>query len=326
VAITGHAWLDAVLAIAVGMLVFWLLLVAMLALSRPQGPMLRAALPLLPDLVRLLHRLAADRQVPFGARARIVLLMIYLAIPIDLSPDFIPVLGYADDAIIITLVLRSVVRRAGLSAVRGHWPAATTASPPSNGSRGCLTPTVGLADQPNHERSKMSDIARDLGITMAVFADLLDPPPVCRDPVGWVTDSLGEFWWSGQRRNQFDPDARRDSPRRTQYRSSPRRSARSLGTPPVPGGVGSGVGAPVASISATSSASRASMAANVRTAASSKETSSWPAVACRIFAMVWTVTPHPLAYAESVEREGGASAAKWGAMRASGGLWSSQSP
>jgi hypothetical protein len=41
---TGHAWLDAVLAIAVGMLVFWLLLVAMLALSRPQGPMLPAAL------------------------------------------------------------------------------------------------------------------------------------------------------------------------------------------------------------------------------------------------------------------------------------------
>jgi uncharacterized membrane protein YkvA (DUF1232 family) len=80
--------------------------------------MLRAALRLLPDLVRLLHRLAADRHVPFGARARIVLLMIYLAIPIDLIPDFIPVLGYADDAIIVTLVLRSVVPRAGLNAVR----------------------------------------------------------------------------------------------------------------------------------------------------------------------------------------------------------------
>jgi uncharacterized membrane protein YkvA (DUF1232 family) len=91
-------------------------------LSRPQGPMLRAALPLLPDLVRLLHRLAADRQVPFGARARIVLLMIYLAIPIDLSPDFIPVLGYADDAIIVAAALRSVARRAGSDALDKHWP------------------------------------------------------------------------------------------------------------------------------------------------------------------------------------------------------------
>ena len=37
-------------------------------------------------------------------------------------PDFIPVLGYADDAIIVAAVLRSVVRRAGLEAVRAHWP------------------------------------------------------------------------------------------------------------------------------------------------------------------------------------------------------------
>ena len=46
----------------------------------------------------------------------------YALSPIDLIPDFIPILGYADDAIIVTAVLRSVVRRAGLDAVRAHWP------------------------------------------------------------------------------------------------------------------------------------------------------------------------------------------------------------
>lgn len=42
--------------------------------------------------------------------------------PFDLIPDFIPVIGYADDAIIVAAVLRSVVRRAGADAVRRHWP------------------------------------------------------------------------------------------------------------------------------------------------------------------------------------------------------------
>lgn len=42
--------------------------------------------------------------------------------PFDLIPDFVPVLGYADDAIIVIAVLRSTVRRAGLDAVRQHWP------------------------------------------------------------------------------------------------------------------------------------------------------------------------------------------------------------
>ena len=48
--------------------------------------------------------------------------MVYLATPFDLIPNFIPVLGYADDAIIVTAALRAVVRRAGLEAVRRHWP------------------------------------------------------------------------------------------------------------------------------------------------------------------------------------------------------------
>lgn len=70
----------------------------------------------------MLRRLAADRRLVWSVRTLLVLLMLYLASPIDVIPDFIPVLGYADDAILVTLVLRLVVRRAGRDAVRGHWP------------------------------------------------------------------------------------------------------------------------------------------------------------------------------------------------------------
>lgn len=49
-----------------------------------------------------------------------MLLRIYLASPIDLVPDFLPVIGYADDAVVVALVLRSVVRRAGREALARH--------------------------------------------------------------------------------------------------------------------------------------------------------------------------------------------------------------
>ncbi len=84
--------------------------------------MLREAMRLLPDVIRLIHRLAADKTLPRGVRIRLGLLLAYLAMPIDLIPDFIPILGYADDAIIVTATLRSVVQGAGLDAVRAKWP------------------------------------------------------------------------------------------------------------------------------------------------------------------------------------------------------------
>jgi uncharacterized membrane protein YkvA (DUF1232 family) len=117
---TGHSWVDAVIAAGSGLLLSWLLLVGALAWRRPRGPLLQEALGLLPDLLRLLRRLAADRDAPLGSRVKVGLLLVYLAVPIDLIPDFIPVLGYADDAILVSLVLRSVVRHAGLDTVRRH--------------------------------------------------------------------------------------------------------------------------------------------------------------------------------------------------------------
>jgi uncharacterized membrane protein YkvA (DUF1232 family) len=108
--------------VALGLALTYLVLLSALLVARPKGNLLGEALRLLPDLVRLLRRLASDRSVPRAARARLWLLLGYLAIPIDLVPDFVPVLGYADDAIIVSLVLRSVVRRAGAPVVRRHWP------------------------------------------------------------------------------------------------------------------------------------------------------------------------------------------------------------
>jgi len=61
------------------------------------------SLRLLPDLVRLLRRLAADPTLPRGVRIRLGLLVVYLASPIDLIPDFVPVLGYADDALVVAI-------------------------------------------------------------------------------------------------------------------------------------------------------------------------------------------------------------------------------
>ncbi|HEY6746865.1 MAG TPA: DUF1232 domain-containing protein [Mycobacteriales bacterium] len=117
----GLWWQVAIGAIA-ALLLAWIVLVAALAVARPRGGLLTEALRILPDTLRLVRRLAADPALPRGVRVRLGLLLAYLAMPIDLIPDFIPVLGYADDAIVVTAVLRTVVRRAGIGAVRAHWP------------------------------------------------------------------------------------------------------------------------------------------------------------------------------------------------------------
>jgi len=119
---TGHAWLDVIISVSAALVLSWLALIVALAIRRPKGSLLKEALRLLPNLLRLLKRLTTDRTLPTGGRVRVALLFIYLAIPIDLIPDFIPVLGYADDAIIVVLVLRSVCRRLSPEELRAAWP------------------------------------------------------------------------------------------------------------------------------------------------------------------------------------------------------------
>ncbi|TLM82656.1 DUF1232 domain-containing protein [Pseudarthrobacter sp. NamE2] len=116
---------EIIAGIAVGILLPYAVLLLMLwlyARRNPETATLKDALRLLPDLLRLVRRLAADRTLAVGIRVRLVLLLAYLLSPIDLVPDFVPVIGYADDAVIVALVLRSVIKRAGAEAVRRHWP------------------------------------------------------------------------------------------------------------------------------------------------------------------------------------------------------------
>jgi uncharacterized membrane protein YkvA (DUF1232 family) len=63
-----------------------------------------------------------DPTLPRGVRWRLSALLVYLLLPIDLVPDFIPVVGCADDAVVVALALRAVVRVAGVEALERHWP------------------------------------------------------------------------------------------------------------------------------------------------------------------------------------------------------------
>jgi uncharacterized membrane protein YkvA (DUF1232 family) len=99
----------------------WAALLIALAVARPDGATLRDAMRVLPDTIALVRRLAADPQLPRSVRRTLWVLGGYLALPFDLVPDFIPVLGYADDAIVVALALRRVVRAAGVGALERHW-------------------------------------------------------------------------------------------------------------------------------------------------------------------------------------------------------------
>ena len=117
-----NEWWTIPLGVVGGLVLIWGVLVAALWLTKPGEYDLREALRLLPDLIRLVKRMATDPETPRGVRVRLALLLVYLALPVDLIPDFVPVLGYADDAIIVALVMRSVTRSAGPGALAKHWP------------------------------------------------------------------------------------------------------------------------------------------------------------------------------------------------------------
>lgn len=117
-ALTGLQWVLATIGLALA--VYLVLILALVLAGRRTDA--RALAGFIPDCVVLFRRLLTDPRISGWRRATLIALIAYLAMPIDFVPDFIPVAGQLDDAIIVALVLRIVLKGAGPKLLEEHWP------------------------------------------------------------------------------------------------------------------------------------------------------------------------------------------------------------
>lgn len=115
---SGWDWIGVGLVLVLA--VYAAFVLALLILGRKTDA--RAWAGFVPDCVILFTRLVRDSRVPRRHKLLLGALVLYLSMPFDLIPDFIPIVGALDDAIIVAIVLRRVFRRAGPNLVREHWP------------------------------------------------------------------------------------------------------------------------------------------------------------------------------------------------------------
>jgi uncharacterized membrane protein YkvA (DUF1232 family) len=113
-------WIGLALGLAVVVLLWLVLVLGLLVAGRREDA--RALATFIPDCIVLVSRLMGDSRVPRRHKLLLAGLLGYLALPFDLVPDFIPVAGQLDDALLVALVLRGFVRSGGDELIREHWP------------------------------------------------------------------------------------------------------------------------------------------------------------------------------------------------------------
>ena len=113
--------MDIAVAVVLGLAAAWGLLVVILWLLRPRGVSARELVGLVPSVARLVHSLMRDRLVPMDVRVVLVAVTLWLLSPIDLIPEFVPVLGPLDDVVVAILGLRYVRRRLGRAELARRW-------------------------------------------------------------------------------------------------------------------------------------------------------------------------------------------------------------
>lgn len=107
--------------IVVGVALVWAALVLLLWLLRPKDVAARDLIRVVPDLLRLLKSVITDREAPLDVRLVLVGVVAWIISPIDLIPEFIPVIGPLDDLVVAIVALRYTRRRMGLVALRQRW-------------------------------------------------------------------------------------------------------------------------------------------------------------------------------------------------------------
>jgi uncharacterized membrane protein YkvA (DUF1232 family) len=108
------------LAVVVLAIVYLAVVLTLVAIGR--GADARAAARFVPDCVILFKRLLADPRVEWWRKALLVAVIVYLVSPIDLIPDFIPVAGQLDDALVVVIGVRVLLHGSGPRLLAEHWP------------------------------------------------------------------------------------------------------------------------------------------------------------------------------------------------------------
>ena len=114
--------MNPLVGIAIGIAAAWVVLLIIFWLVRPKDVSVRELARLVPDLVRMLRDIGRDGGTPLDVRLVLIGLLAWIVSPIDLIPEFIPVLGPMDDVVVTIAALRYVRRRLGTPALRTHWP------------------------------------------------------------------------------------------------------------------------------------------------------------------------------------------------------------
>jgi uncharacterized membrane protein YkvA (DUF1232 family) len=112
---------STILVVVVAVVAVWVAFLALFWALRPKGVPIRELLAVIPDVLRLLRSIIADRSAPLDVRIVLVGLIAWILSPIDLIPEFIPVLGPLDDVVVAVVAMRYVRRRVGAEDLRRRW-------------------------------------------------------------------------------------------------------------------------------------------------------------------------------------------------------------